>query len=242
MKKNLILLSLCVSMNSCVIDEELEAVHTHTPEMQVDSRHYTMNEDVENQDIPDEAFAYIQFNIKNEIPTLYLIVEGIRICNIHLSGTYHFPTDYSTGYWKTDTTKASLTIETGRIELAPHQAFSFPQKGTLSFIPQSNRGWNPTLLPQNTRQSYLLLNCKIYNIHDTDKGYQEGKEALIWGNEKGNCAELAIPLSVHFVNNQEHCITIELSSDCPWYNINGSEPRPILVPITFDVSVEDWEE
>lgn len=77
---------------------------------------------------------------------------------------------------------------------------------------------------------------RIYNIHDTDKGYQEGKEALIWGDEKGNCAELAIPLSVLFVNNQEHCINIELSSDCPWYNINDNEPRPILVPITFDVS------
>ena len=42
MKKNLILLSLCVSMNGCVIDEELEATNTHTSEMQIDSRHYTM--------------------------------------------------------------------------------------------------------------------------------------------------------------------------------------------------------
>lgn len=242
MKKNLILLSLCVSMNSCVIDEELEAVNTHTPEMQVDFRHYTMNEDVENQEIPDEAFAYIQFNIKNEIPNLYLIVEGIRICNVHLSGTYHFPTNYSKGYWETDTTQASLIIETGQMEIAPHNEFLFPSTEGLTFIPQTSRAWNPIHLPKDTEQSYLLVNCKIYNIHDTDKGYQEGKEALIWGDEKGNCTELAIPLSIHFSSNQTHHINIELSTDCTWYNINGSEPRPILVPITFDVSVEDWEE
>lgn len=242
MKKNLILLSLCVSMNSCVMDEEFyDSVSMHTPEKQAVVCHYNMNESSENQDIPDEAFSRVQFNIKNEIPNLYLIVEGIRICNVHLSGTYHFPTDYSKGYWETDTTKTSLTIETGRIELAPHQEFFFPQKGTLSFIPQTIRAWNPIHLPQDTGQSYLLLNCKIYNIHDTDKGYQEGQEALIWGNEKGNCAELAIPLSIHFSSNQTHHINIELSDDCPWYNINNDEPKPILVPITFDVYVEDWK-
>ena len=242
MKKNLILLSLCVSMNSCVIDEELDIVNTQTAEKQVKSRHYTMNEDIEKQDIPDESFAHIQFNIKNEMPNLHLIVESIQMCNIHLSGTYHFPTDYSKGYWENDTTKTSLKIETGRIELAPRQESFFPQDGTLPFIPQTVRAWIPTSLPQNTQQGYLLLNCKIYNIHDTDKGYQEGKEALIWGDEKGNCTELAIPLSVHFQSNQEHCITIALSTDCPWYNINGSQPVPALVPITFDVSVDDWEE
>ena len=242
MKKNLILLSLCMAMNSCVIDEELEAVNTHTPEMQVDSRHYTMNEEVENQDIPEEAFSHVKLNFQNEMSSLHLVVESIQMCNIHLSGTYHFPTDYSIGYWETDTTQTSLTIETGTIELAPHQELLFPQEGTLSFIPQSNRAWNPVILPQNCTQSYLLVNCKIYQIHDTEKGYQEGQEALIWGDEKGNCAKLAIPLSVRFSSNQEHSITVELSTDCTWYNINGSQPVPALVPITFDVSVDDWEE
>ena len=242
MKKNLILLSLCMSMNSCVIDKELEATNTHTSEMQIDSRHYTMNEEVEKQEIPEEAFSHVKLNFRNEMSSLHLVVESIQMCNIHLSGTYHFPTEYSEGYWKTDTTKNSLTIETGAIELAPYQEFLLPQEGTLSFIPQSNRAWNPVILPQNCTQTYLLVNCKIYQIHDTEKGYQEGQEALIWGDEKGNCAELAIPLSVHFLSNQEHSIAIELSTDCTWYNINGSQPVLALVPITFDVSVDDWEE
>ena len=237
------LLSLCALLSSCVMDEEVlsETGYHSTIETKALVYHCTTNEDTDNQDIPEEAFSQVKFNIKNEIPNLYLIVENIQICNIHLSGTYHFSTQYSKGYWETDTIKTSLAIETGKIELAPHQKFLFPQDGTLSFIPQSNRAWNPSILPKNSHQSYLLVNCQIYQIHDNEKGYQKGKETLIWGDEKGNCAELAIPLSVHFLSNQEHSITIELSTDCTWYIINGTQPVPALVPITFNVSVEDWE-
>lgn len=243
MKTNLIILSFCALMNSCVIDE---AISETTPISALKTKaltyQYNMNEDTEKQEIPEEAFSHAKLNIRNEMSNLYLIVESIQMCNIHLSGTYHFPTEYSEGYWETDTIKTSLTIETGEIKLAPHQESLFPQDGNLTFIPQSNLAWNPSILPQNSHQSYLLVNCKIYQLHDTEKGYQEGKETLIWGNEKGNCAELAIPLSVHFLSNQEHSITIELSTDCVWYDISGSQPVPALVPITFDVSVEDWED
>ena len=243
MKKNLLLLSFCVWMNSCVTDEVISETAPISAMKTKDLTYqYNANEDLQKQEIPEEAFSHVQLNIRNEMPNLYLIVESIQICNIHLSGTYHFPTEFSKGYWETDTTQTSLTIETGAIELAPHQEFLCPQEGTLSFIPQSNRAWNPIILPQNCTQTYLLVNCKIYNIYNTDKGYQEGKEALIWGDEKGNCAKLAIPLSVHFLSNQEYSITVELSTDCTWYNINGSQPVPALVPITFDVSVNDWEE
>ena len=243
MKKNLILLSFCALMNSCVIDEVIsETAPFSALKTKALTYQYNANEDTEKQEIPKEAFSHVKLNFKNEMPNLYLIVESIQMCNIHLSGTYYFPTEYSEGYWKTETIKTSLTIETGDIELEPHQEYLFPQDGTLTFIPQSNQAWNPSILPQNSHQSYLLVNCKIYQIHDTEKGYQEGQEALIWGDEKGNCAELAIPLSVHFLSNQEHSIAIELSTDCTWYNINGSQPIPALVPITFDVSVDDWEE
>lgn len=243
MKTNLILLSFCVLMNSCVIDEVIsEATPISALKTKALTYQYNANADTEKQEIPEEAFSHVKLNFKNEMPNLYLIVEKLQMCNIHLSGTYHFPTEYGNGYWETDTTQTSLTIETGEIELAPHQEFLFPQDGTLTFIPQSNQAWNPSILPQNSHQSYLLVDCKIHQLHDTEKGYQEGNEVLIWGDEKGNCAELAIPLSVHFLSNQEHNITIELSTGCTWYNINDSEPIPALVPITFDVSIEDWED
>lgn len=243
MKTNLIFLSICVLMSSCVLDEEVlsEVTLASTFETKAMVYHYNMSEDADSQDIPEEAFSHVKFNFKNEMYDLHLIVKSIQMCNIRLSGIYHFPTEYCNGYWETDTINTSLTIETGKIKLAPQQEFLFPQDVTLSFIPQTNRGWNPTIPPHNCNQSYLLVSCKIYQLHDTEKGYQEGQETLIWGDEKGNCADLAIPLSIHLLNNQEHCIAIELSTDCTWYNINGNQPTPALVPITFNVSVEDWE-
>jgi hypothetical protein len=35
---------------------------------------------------------------------------------------------------------------------------------------------------------------------------------------------------------------LTLAPNCPWYDVRGTNPQPLFVPITFDVSVEDWEE
>ena len=73
-------------------------------------------------------------------------------------------------------------------------------------------------------------------------GLQGVLEATLWGDEKGNGAEAAIPLSVHFLSNQPTVIALTLAYNCPWYDVRGTSPQPLFVPITFDVSVEDWKE
>ena len=75
-----------------------------------------------------------------------------------------------------------------------------------------------------------MLKCKV------------GNEVMIWSDEKGNSAEAAIPLSVHFLSNEASAIVLTLAPNCPWYDVRGTSPQPLFVPITFDVSVEDWEE
>ena len=84
--------------------------------------------------------------------------------------------------------------------------------------------------PQQSNGCYLLLKCK------------GGNEVTIWSDEKGNSAEAAIPLSVHLLSNQPSVIVLTLAPNCPWYDVRGTNPQPLFVPITFDVSVEDWEE
>ena len=195
-----------------------------------------------SRSIPSKAFAQVSIRIQNQMPDLYLSVESIRLCNIHLSGTYHFATEEQVSYWTTDNARSTLDIETDKLELGPNEEVVFPQEGSIPFIPQAVKAWNPTILPQQSKGCYLLLNCKVFNIHDTDQGYQEGKEIMIWGNGKGNSAEAAIPLSVHFRSNEASVIVLTLASDCPWYNIQGTKPEPLFVPIIFSVSIEDWEE
>ena len=232
MKTNLTLLSLCLAMTACVHNEELADVAEVHSTKQSTSLAYSMQHTVKAEEtdgsrsIPNEAFAHVQFCIKNEMPDLQLTVEGIRLCNIHLAGTYHF----AEKYWETDTTRSALSIETGKLEVKPNEEIRFPLEGSILFIPQAVRAWNPIVLPQQSNGCYLMLKCKV------------GNEVTIWSDEKGNSAEAAIPLSVHFLSNQPSVITLTLAPNCPWYDVRGTSPQPLFVPITFDVSVEDWKE
>ena len=232
MKANLTLLSLCLAMNACVYHEELADIAELHPTKQTISLAYSMQHPFKvgetdgSRSIPNEAFAHVQFCIRNKMPDLQLTVEGIRLCNIHLSGTYHF----AEKYWENDTTRSVLSIETGKLEVKPNEEFRFPQERSIPFIPQRAKAWNPIVLPQQSNGCYLLLKCKV------------GNEVTIWGDEKGNSAEAAIPLSVHFLSNQPSIIVLTLAPNCPWYDVSGTSPQPLFVPITFDVSVEDWKE
>ena len=248
MKATLPLLSLGIAMTACVYNEELTDVADSYSAKQETSLSYSMPDMMKggkesgSRSIPSEAFAQVSIRIRNQMPNLHLTVESIRLCNIHLSGIYHFGTEEQAPYWETDTTRSTLAIETGHLELSPNEEKLFPQEGSIPFIPQTVKAWNPNILPQYSDGCYLLLNCKVYNIHDTTKGYQEGKEAMIWGDEKGNNAEAAIPLSVRFQSNEPSVIVLTMAPNCPWYDIRGTSPQPLFVPITFDVSVEDWKE
>ena len=232
MKANLTLLFLCLTMSACVYHEELADVADLHSTKQSTSLAYSMQHTVKagetdgSRSIPDEAFAHVQFCIRNEMPDLQLTIEGIRLCNIHLSGTYHF----TEKYWETDTTRSVLSIETGQLEVKPNEEIRFPPEESIPFIPQRAKAWNPIVLPQQSNGCFLLLKCKV------------GNEIMIWGDEKGNSAEAAIPLSVHFLSNQPSAIMLTLAPDCPWYDVSGTSPQPLFVPITFNVSVEDWEE
>ena len=130
MKTNLTLLSLCLAMTACVYNEELADVAELHSTKQSTSLAYSMQHTVKagetdgSRSIPDEAFAHVQICIKNEMPDLQLTVEGIRLCNIHLSGTYHFEEEY----WETDTTRSTLSIETGLLEVKPQEEIRFPQE------------------------------------------------------------------------------------------------------------------
>ena len=232
MKTNLTFLSLCLTMTACVYNEELAEEADLYPTKQSTSIAYSMQHTLKagetegSRSIPNEAFAHVQFYIKNEMPDLQLTVEGIRMCNIHLSGTYHF----TEKYWENDTTRSVLSIETEQLEVKPNEEIRFPQEGSIPFIPQAVRAWNPIVLPQQSKECYLLLKCKV------------GNEVTIWSDEKGNSAEAAIPLPVLFVSNQPAVIVLTLAPNCHWYDVRGTSPQPLFVPITFDVSVEDWKE
>lgn len=235
MKTIFTLVPFCMAMTACVYNEDIANAVNPDNEKQETTISYSMvtlingAETPDSQSIPDEEFAQVRILIQNHMPDLHLIVDGARLCNIYLSGTYHFATEEQESFWETDTL-GTVTIETGQLELSPDEKISFPFEGSISFIPQTTKAWCPIALPKLNEGSYILLKCKIFN------------QFTIWSDGKGNCAEVAIPLAVNFQSNHPNVIVLTLTPDCPWYNIKGSSPQPVLVPITFDVSVDDWVE
>ena len=237
MKTALPLLSIGLVMTACVHNEELTEVTDLYTAKQGTALSYSMQGTFKAEEtsairsIPNEAFAQVSIRIQNQMPDFNLTVESIRLCNAHLSGTYHFGTEEQAPYWETDATRSTFVLETGRLELGPNDETLYPQEGSIPFIPQAGEAWNPAILPQQSEGCYLLLNCKVSD-----------EEVTIWGNEKGNSAEATIPLSVHFESNEASVIVLTLAPNCPWYDIRGTSPRLLFVPVSFDVTVEDWEE
>ena len=216
-------------MTACTFDEELnEVAEYHEKEEQIT---FYSSETIGSRDatgsIPQSAFAEVQFEISNQTSNLHLTIEGMKLCRIHTSGSYHFPTEYKNGFWKTDTLSSALPIETGTIELAPEQKTQLPSDQALLLIPQRTSAWVPTVHPSSSGGSYILLNCKIT--------YTSNEVFLPQ-------TEVAIPLTLQLKSGQKDTIVLTLKDRCPWYYIDGSTPSILLNPISFDATVEDWKD
>ena len=241
MKTNVALLLLCSMMSACVYNEELLDVAMPCIVEKTSYIRWVMpvtvnvGEVYDHVNIPDEAFAHVQLCIRNDMPNLYLTVESISLCNVCLEGTYYLATEDELAYWVADTARSSLVIETGCLEISSHEEVLLPNEGGIAFIPQRARAWDASELPEQGEQCYLLLNCKVY---ETDS--LQGEERILWSDAYGGCAEVAIPVAIHFHSNRKSTIVLTMAPNCPWYDVSGTSPQALFVPITFDASVEDW--
>lgn len=115
------------------------------------------------------------------------------------------------------------------------------------------------LLPQQTSKltlngastfpgtgSYILVNCLIYNIADGEGGEGDDDEVLIWGTgEEGAAVStyktkwLAIPTDFNWEQGKRYVYTLVFGHGEGGI-IPGPNPEPVLVPVTFEVSVDNF--
>ena len=226
MKKIFALCLVSLTLSACVMNEELDSViqEQETPTVRVSN--------VQNQEarsIPESEFARLVVDFKNQTTDLRIKVKSIQMCNIHQSGTYLYPTTSNEGYWLPDSTLSSLNISSTPIELTPTDSIRLTANDGIPFIPQWLKAWSPTVLPQTTKDCYILMQCQILQGN-----------TLIVGNTDEEYTSIAIPFSKHLKKGKVHTLEIVLEHGCFWYDISGSSPSPILNPITFGVSVEEW--
>lgn len=188
-----------------------------------------------------DAFAQVKFQIRNQLSSVHLQVRGIRLCHISTEGTFIFPMGGQNAAWVVGNQNRSLEYLSDTLQIAPDKAVMVPEEGTLPVIPQTSDAWTATIVPSWSPGTYVLVDCRIYSVINTDEGYREGTDYLIWGGDEGGFAEAAVPVALDALMGETSVLDITLDSSYNWFDISGSSPVKVLQPIVFAPSVEDWQ-
>ena len=121
----------------------------------------------------------------------------------------------------------------------------------LLLLPQTSNAWNPKTVPtpglegNAANGSYFLVNCAIYNIAG-DK-FDPANDTPLWGTiEEGGHQEAAIPVDINWEQGKKYIYTFVFGDGGGYDPENPDpdpdDPDPVLIPITFEVTVDDFVE
>lgn len=163
--------------------------------------------------------------------------------------------DASWGKWKQNSDKgfyAAGIAETTDITSASGVKDLTSDNGALMLMPQTIEGWNISVdnseKGATDRGSYFLVNCKIYNVSG-------GNKVLLWPT-KNEYREVAIPVAdITWKQGKKYVYTFIFGEGGgyvpptdptdPNPDPDPEEPNkpgdPVLVPISFEVTVDDFQ-
>lgn len=122
----------------------------------------------------------------------------------------------------------------------------------MLLLPQKTTAWDPETYPRpgatwGNTGSYLLVDCAIFNVAGTD--YAEGDDVCLWGEQDEEGAwttkELAIPVAFDWQQGKKYVYTLVFGEGNGGYNPDPEDPDPedpdpVLVPITFEITVDEF--
>lgn len=224
MQTCLLLLSLIV-LQSCIMTtvvKDIEKTVTSAPE------HYTTKGENLNEGL-------LTLQIQNNAENTMLQIDSLGICNIQLMD--------STGK---DTCYGSL-IRTGSVTIIDTLLQLYYGANTIAIynlatqkikIPtQKLTPWNPTEHPARSKNTYA-------KIHGTLNSYLPNNETYpIYSGTMYYPLSGNIPAATSDITNPQApaSTVITIHPNCPLYAIINSSPQKVLQPISFTVTVEDWE-
>ncbi len=210
------------------------------------------------------ALSQIVFQAKNTNANLYVEIYGVTICNLGNVNTFTYPTANTDdniinhdGVGETTTTGAWGTwvnLTGGNTDYpVTFDAVSVPGDKTvvksltntndtdkefssnaMLLLPQTTTAWDTTTKPSADTQtgSYFLVDCKICNVAGTS--YDSATDVVLWN---GNAA---IPVAFNWEQGKKYIYTFVFGDGNGGYDPNPDDPTPVLLPITFDVTVDDF--
>ena len=159
-------------------------------------------------------------------------------------GTEKYDVDFTKTAVRGNNTLVSLTTanETGKEY----------NSNAMLLLPQETTAWDPEANPlpgaAGNTGSYLLVDCAIFNVAGTD--YAEGDDVCLWGEPQGSgwtTKELAIPVAFDWQQGKKYVYTLVFGEGNGGYDPDPEpdpdpeDPDPVLVPITFEITVDDFE-
>ena len=117
----------------------------------------------------------------------------------------------------------------------------------MLLLPQTSTAWvvgeNATTgKPENQDGTYFLVKCRIYNVADSEAGKQND-DVCLWGAD--GAADVAIPVTLKWEQGKKYIYTFVFGDGNGGYDPDPDpedpdSPKPVLVPITFVVTVDDF--
>lgn len=115
----------------------------------------------------------------------------------------------------------------------------------MLLLPQTSTKWDvgtnaATGKPENQTGTYFLVKCRIYNVAgnvvDTEK------DVCLWG--ENGAENVAIPVALNWEQGKKYIYTFVFGDGNGGYDPDPDDPdpdpTPVLVPITFEVTVDDF--
>lgn len=123
-------------------------------------------------------------------------------------------------------------------------------KKALLLLPQTTTAWDVTSAgaegtAANQSGSYFLVKCKIYNVADSAKGFDAASDVCLWpGEGVTDPKDVAIPVAVDWEQGKKYIYTFVFGDGNGGYDPDPDpedpDPEPVLVPIKFNVTVDDF--
>ena len=111
---------------------------------------------------------------------------------------------------------------------------------TMLLLPQTTTAWDAESKLGDTTGSYFLVNCIIKNVKD-GSGVAGDDDVYLWG-AANTPKKLAIPVAFNWEQGKKYIYTLVFGEGNGGYEPDpeGPTPDPVLVPITFTVTVDDF--
>ena len=165
--------------------------------------------------------------------------------NALTSGSTVYPVDFETVKVEGTNTVVDLTANVKGDNTVKDEF----NKNALLLLPQTSTAWDPETTPapgfvgNAENGSYFLVNCAIYNVAG-DKFVPE--DTPLWGTTNAH-KQAAIPVAINWEQGKKYIYTF-IFGEGGGYDPEDPDPEdpdkpdPVLIPITFEVTVDDFVE